>query len=331
MEEISEQLKTLIFEASSIIIAIFKLLLSGGEGEGGEDKQHVIITTINNWKQNEYYNYYYNHYYNHYYNYMIWGGVILCVYSLYRYLLSPNKVKEVNCTKFNNQSTKFEALRRKKFPKPYPNGWYNLGMSSTLKKGQIKSISALGIDIIVFRGMDNQLGVLDAYCPHIGAHLGVAGKVVENTVECSFHGWRFNKEGECTHIPYSDKPVPCFARTRAWHFREKFGLIWFWFDAENSPPRYELQDIPHIESFHPSHNNNNHHHHNNGGSGSGGGSYYYGGILQLEFNQHISEMFGSFLHFMTMMIMIVMIMMMAMMMNHTIWVEVKVGDMYRLG
>jgi nitrite reductase/ring-hydroxylating ferredoxin subunit len=195
-------------------------------------------------------------------DYFIWSVIVGALFLLYRTLLGPNKPKEVECVKFNNNSTKFEAIRRRTFPGPYPNGWYNIGVSKMIKKGEIKTVSCLGEDLVIFRGNDNKLGVLNAHCPHIGAHLGVGGKVVGNAIECPFHGWRFNKEGECVHIPYTNKEIPCVARTKAWYFRD-------------SPPRYEMVDIPEVEN----------------------GGYYYGGVLQLTFNQHISEMFGMSIHY----------------------------------
>ena len=202
--------------------------------------------------------------------YFFWTLTILSIYIVYRILFAPNKAVKVKCTQFNNKSVKFEAMRRRTFPSPYPNGWYNIAIVKDIKRGEIKSVSCLGVDLVIFRGKDDKIGVLDAHCPHIGAHMGVGGKVVGNAIECPFHGWQFNKEGECVHIPYTNKDIPCVARTNAWIFREKFGLVWLWFDAEKNPPRYELEDIPEIEKK----------------------SYYYCDVLQLEFNQHISEMFG---------------------------------------
>ena len=51
-----------------------------------------------------------------------------------------------------------------------------------------------------------QVSIVDAYCPHLGANLGVGGHVRGNCIECPFHGWRFDGEtGQCVSIPYTDK------------------------------------------------------------------------------------------------------------------------------
>ena len=62
-----------------------------------------------------------------------------------------------------------------------------------------------GKNLAVFRGEDGQAQVLDAYCPHMGANLGVGGLVKGNCLECPFHGWQFRgHDGKCVHIPYAE-------------------------------------------------------------------------------------------------------------------------------
>lgn len=61
---------------------------------------------------------------------------------------------------------------------------------------------------MAFRTQDGVAHVMDAYCPHLGANLGVMGRVVGDCIECPFHGWRFRgKDGVCTHVPYASKGV----------------------------------------------------------------------------------------------------------------------------
>ena len=51
-----------------------------------------------------------------------------------------------------------------------------------------------------------QVSIVDAYCPHLGANLGVGGRVQGNCIECPFHGWQFDGEtGQCVNIPYAEK------------------------------------------------------------------------------------------------------------------------------
>ena len=34
--------------------------------------------------------------------------------------------------------------------------------------------------------------MLDAYCPHLGAHLAEGGRVQGESVRCPFHAWEFD-------------------------------------------------------------------------------------------------------------------------------------------
>ena len=50
--------------------------------------------------------------------------------------------------------------------------------------------------------------MLDAYCPHLGAHLGHGGIVHENCIECPFHAWRWKTDGTIGDIPYATNIPP---------------------------------------------------------------------------------------------------------------------------
>lgn len=66
------------------------------------------------------------------------------------------------------------------------------------------TISFLGQNFVVFRTEGGEVHIFDAYCPHLGANLGVGGIVKGDCIECPFHQWSFRaSDGECTNIPYS--------------------------------------------------------------------------------------------------------------------------------
>src|SRR5689334_821676 len=95
-----------------------------------------------------------------------------------------------------------------RFPMPIPNSWFHMVWSHELRPGEVKRLRYFGRELVCFRGQDGAPHVLDAYCPHLGAHLGVGGCVKENTVVCPFHGWRFDGDGLCVDVPYAKKHVP---------------------------------------------------------------------------------------------------------------------------
>ncbi|KAI8431829.1 hypothetical protein MSG28_016231, partial [Choristoneura fumiferana] len=87
-----------------------------------------------------------------------------------------------------------------KLPPPYPNGWFALAESRDLKIGGVVSVDALGQNFAVYRGEDGVARCVDAYCPHLGANLGVGGTVSGGCIECPFHKWRFDDGGACPSL-----------------------------------------------------------------------------------------------------------------------------------
>ncbi|XP_067143717.1 cholesterol 7-desaturase nvd-like [Centruroides vittatus] len=105
-----------------------------------------------------------------------------------------------------------------------------------------------GQQFVIFRGKTGTCFVLDAYCPHLGAHLGTDGKVHEDCIECPFHGWRFaGQDGSCVKIPYAEK-IPEVAKMKSWETIEQNGFIYVWHHAESKPPLWKPPVIPEIEN-----------------------------------------------------------------------------------
>src|SRR5690606_27736715 len=92
-------------------------------------------------------------------------------------------------------------------PPPVPNGWYVAAGSNELDAGERMPFIAVARELVVFRGVDGVAHVVDAHCPHMGAHLG-GGAVVGDTLACPYHGWRFGGDGRCVDIPYSEGRIP---------------------------------------------------------------------------------------------------------------------------
>ncbi|XP_070811669.1 cholesterol 7-desaturase nvd-like [Pituophis catenifer annectens] len=124
----------------------------------------------------------------------------------------------------------------------YPNGWFRLLGSAELARGEVRNVAALGEQFAVFRGLDGEVYVLDAYCPHLGANLAIGGHVVGNCIECPFHGWIFSgKDGSCVKIPYAKK-VPEFATTKVWPSCEMNNMIMVWYHCDGTSPAWQVAE-----------------------------------------------------------------------------------------
>uniref|UniRef100_A0A182W4V2 cholesterol 7-desaturase n=1 Tax=Anopheles minimus TaxID=112268 RepID=A0A182W4V2_9DIPT len=136
-----------------------------------------------------------------------------------------------------------------RLPPPYPNGWFSVLESEDLARGEAKSVDCLGQNLVVFRTDAGEVNVLDAYCPHLGANLGVGGIVRGDCIECPFHHWSFSgRDGQCTNIPYSKSgTVPKVARLRKWRSLEVNGFIFVWHHVDREAEPWTFNVVQEIE------------------------------------------------------------------------------------
>jgi 3-ketosteroid 9alpha-monooxygenase subunit A len=108
-------------------------------------------------------------------------------------------------------------------------------MGRELAVGEVKPLRYFSKDLAMWRGEDGQVRVTDAYCKHLGAHMGHGGKVHGNLLECPFHAWRYDgEEGVVKDIPYAKAIPPQVKRkcTRTWPVTEANRWIWVWYHPE---------------------------------------------------------------------------------------------------
>src|SRR4029453_1891947 len=130
-----------------------------------------------------------------------------------------------------------------RFPFATPNGWFQILYSDELAVGQVKRLRYLGRELVAFRGERGAAHVLDAHCPHLGAHLGEGGRVEGDTIRCPFHGWRWDGRGACVEIPYAPK-IPPRAIARTYPVREIYDRVYLWHHAESKEPDWEIPRRP---------------------------------------------------------------------------------------
>jgi 3-ketosteroid 9alpha-monooxygenase subunit A len=132
----------------------------------------------------------------------------------------------------------------------FPRGWFMIGPASDATRTPAP-IRYFGKDLVLYRGESGTAYVVDAYCPHMGAHLAKNstsyivrdGEHVEGeSIRCPFHGWRFGADGACNHIPYSDF-IPKAAKLQTYPVIERAGIIWMWHDPEGLEPDVELANF----------------------------------------------------------------------------------------
>ena len=106
------------------------------------------------------------------------------------------------------------------------NDWHVLARSSDLPLGDIMKARLLETDLVLWRSQDGQVQVWQDRCPHRSVRLSY-GRVVENTLVCSYHGLAYNTAGVCVHVPaHPDYVPPKQACIRTYQAQERYGLIY---------------------------------------------------------------------------------------------------------
>lgn len=120
-----------------------------------------------------------------------------------------------------------------------PSGWYAVALSGDVRAGERIHRNFAGRDVVIYRCASGRAVVSDAYCPHLGAHLGIHGRVVGEELACTFHGFRFDCSGACVATGYGTKPPPA-ARLATRTVVERNGAILVWHDASGAGPTWEV-------------------------------------------------------------------------------------------
>lgn len=123
-----------------------------------------------------------------------------------------------------------------------PVGWYTVATSREVRAGQVVPLKYFGEELVLYRTESGEARLTDAYCPHMGAHLG-AGRVEGENLRCQFHGFEFGGDGRCVRTAYG-KAVPRKARLGTWPLREHNGYVFAWYHPQRKPPEWEVPILP---------------------------------------------------------------------------------------
>ncbi len=121
--------------------------------------------------------------------------------------------------------------------------WHPIARSSDVPEASIIPARLLGEDLVVWR-IDGEVRVWQDLCVHRGTRLSL-GHLEGDLLECAYHGWTYNKAGECVRIPaHPEQKPPPKARVETYLCQERYGLVWACLGspAGEVPPFDEWED-----------------------------------------------------------------------------------------
>jgi 5,5'-dehydrodivanillate O-demethylase len=121
--------------------------------------------------------------------------------------------------------------------------WFPVGVSSELKNGRAHAVRLLCQDLVLFRTLSGEPGLLDELCTHRRSSLR-CGHVDDEGITCPYHGRKFGTDGRCLSIPTEPLNPKLLEKARAASYpvRELGGLIFAYLGPLPAPllPRYDL-------------------------------------------------------------------------------------------
>lgn len=131
------------------------------------------------------------------------------------------------------------------------NQWYLAIPSEKIKTNKMQTLEILGEPILFFRDSAGAVHAVKDICPHRGIPLHF-GKIVQDMVECPYHGWKFDGAGVCREIPSltSTQTLDCTKiKIKSYPIQEMYGAVWIFvgdanFEQKNTPQPPLFSDIP---------------------------------------------------------------------------------------
>jgi phenylpropionate dioxygenase-like ring-hydroxylating dioxygenase large terminal subunit len=139
------------------------------------------------------------------------------------------------------------------FSKPGPSAemvfgeWYPALRADALGRGKTAVTMLLGIPMLLGRKSDGALFAMRDLCPHRGIPLS-AGWFDGETVQCKYHGWRFEPcSGRCEEIPSltsHDDLEPTKIYANSFPVAERDGYAWVYVPAAGAGRMADTSELP---------------------------------------------------------------------------------------
>lgn len=117
--------------------------------------------------------------------------------------------------------------------------WMPIAAVSEFEALAVKPVRLMGEDLVLYKDLSGTWGLMERQCPHRRADLA-CGFVETCGLRCNYHGWLFDRTGQCLEQPWEDIAVPEARfrdkiRVRAYPVEAKAGLLWAYLGPEPAP------------------------------------------------------------------------------------------------
>ncbi len=109
------------------------------------------------------------------------------------------------------------------------NCWYVAGLSKDFPKEKLTGHVIAKRPVVIWRTADGDVVAYDDRCAHKRFPLSKGRLMADGTLECAYHGLRYDISGKCVMIPsHPSGPISPKAVIQPFPIIEQDGLVWIW-------------------------------------------------------------------------------------------------------
>src|SRR5438093_5512998 len=120
--------------------------------------------------------------------------------------------------------------------------WQPVCFSDDLRDVPVR-LTILGEELVAFRDLQGNVGLLELHCAHRGTSLEF-GLVAERGIRCCYHGWLFGPDGAVLETP--GEPAHSTLKDRlcqgAYPTHEYNGVVFAYLGPPDEPPPFPIYD-----------------------------------------------------------------------------------------
>jgi len=130
--------------------------------------------------------------------------------------------------------------------------WMPIAGVTEFERRSIKPLRLFGEDLVLYRDLGGDFGLVARQCPHRRADLA-HGIVERKGLRCNYHGWAFDGTGQCIEQPFEDTTAPernvkANVKTTAYPVGIRGGMVWAYLGPQPAPclPDWEPFSRPNV-------------------------------------------------------------------------------------
>ncbi|HEY8090143.1 MAG TPA: Rieske 2Fe-2S domain-containing protein [Polyangiaceae bacterium] len=127
-----------------------------------------------------------------------------------------------------------------RLPPQFSTGWFAALRSEEVVASRLTRVQVLGREAVAFRDAGGAVALIDALCPHFGAHLGHGGTIEDGCVRCPFHGLKFDGAGQCVGGGLYAERGYRHLKADAWTVCEHAGMVFVWNGPDRRRPAWPM-------------------------------------------------------------------------------------------